>query len=158
MDERDRIYTSIWNSYKFINSTRNFDLYAFLSSVHGDNATYDGNLLVTSTDADLPFLLDLEGISLVLHPLLCQLGACIAIYCGLTRRFSMIEIEPDGAPRTLNISYNGQGCTFQTVQNLTDPLSCDPSNITFTPDFTRIQRFFDATSSICLTGGVQLFE
>lgn len=61
MDERDRIYTSIWNSYKFINSTRNFDLYAFLSWVHGENATYDGNLLVTSTDADLPFLLDLEG-------------------------------------------------------------------------------------------------
>jgi hypothetical protein len=70
----------------------------------------------------------------------------------------MIEIETEGAPRILNISYNGQGCTFQTVQNLTDPLSCDPSNITFTPAFTRIQPFFDATSSICLTGGVQLFE
>lgn len=131
----DQIYTSLWNSYyKSLNSTGNLGLvtYTFLSWVpwsYGDNTTYDLNF--TSAEADQPFVLDLKGDFFGPSSSSVSTGGPASLF---------IAVLPDlpysivlGQSLTLNISHNGQSCAVQTIQNLTEPLSCYPSNMTITP-------------------------
>lgn len=137
--ERDRIWINIWNSY---NATRTGP-YAFLSWVpwsntpNADHLNYDVyNPNFSEIGRDRPFIFNVSGEGVLLPSIgppssSFSFDGPASLFLAVlpeTQRFKIIESDKVGGGKELRFSYNysmPEDCVFQTIQKLTDPITCE---------------------------------
>lgn len=120
LPERDKIWTSIWNSY---NATTNGS-HIFLSWVPWSSTDIRAMNLDYSVDPNLPFISDIgpspSDLSTDGEP------ASLFLAVLPEMRNVLVSINEN---RTL-FQYGTEYCGFQTIQNITDSIDCNDSTFT----------------------------
>lgn len=137
--ERDRIWTTIWNSY----NRTTIGSYAFLSWVPWSySEDWLINLTVNGTNRDLPFFFNVPGLTGLIGsvgppPSTVSTNGSASLFIAVLPETRYFETRSDGSDRWATFQHDdvAQMCPLHLVQKLTDQVTpdCKVGNTTLTP-------------------------